>query len=144
MTCKGLNCKSADGTNHSVECEAQHAAACAGGEFAKHRSKAWAVYTNTDLTEGRGAERLIGLCELKPTAQRFGAHRYVMGSDCPLAEVDIYTINGRIYGPVTFVPATDEDVREQALLTAKDVAIRAMKSKGVTDAEIEALTRGTS
>lgn len=33
--CKGLNCTSTDGRNHSLECEAQHAAAIAGGVFVK-------------------------------------------------------------------------------------------------------------
>jgi hypothetical protein len=29
--CKGMNCNSTDGTNHSVECRAEYAAAVAGG-----------------------------------------------------------------------------------------------------------------
>lgn len=31
--CKGMNCNSTDGTNHSVECKAEHAAAVASGRF---------------------------------------------------------------------------------------------------------------
>lgn len=33
--CAGLNCTSTDGTNHSPECLAEHAAAVAGGRFVK-------------------------------------------------------------------------------------------------------------
>lgn len=31
--CKGMNCTSTDGTGHSLECEAEHSAAIAGGVF---------------------------------------------------------------------------------------------------------------
>lgn len=31
--CKGMNCGCTDGTNHSVECRAEHAAAVASGLF---------------------------------------------------------------------------------------------------------------
>jgi hypothetical protein len=34
-TCKGMNCGSTDGVNHSLECHAEHAAAIAGGRFKK-------------------------------------------------------------------------------------------------------------
>jgi hypothetical protein len=33
--CAGMNCQSTDGTNHSPECRAEHAAAVAGGRFVK-------------------------------------------------------------------------------------------------------------
>lgn len=33
--CKGMFCTSVDGTGHSPECQAEHAAACAGGVFMK-------------------------------------------------------------------------------------------------------------
>ena len=33
--CKGMNCGCTDGVNHSVECQAEHAAAIAGGRFVK-------------------------------------------------------------------------------------------------------------
>ena len=33
--CKGMNCNSTNGLNHSPECEAEHAAAIAGGRFIK-------------------------------------------------------------------------------------------------------------
>lgn len=33
--CKGMNCGATDGSSHSLECQAEHAAAIAGGRFAK-------------------------------------------------------------------------------------------------------------
>lgn len=33
--CKGMNCGATDGVNHSLECQAEHAAAIAGGVFVK-------------------------------------------------------------------------------------------------------------
>lgn len=35
--CAGMNCQSTDGTNHSPECRAEHAAAVAGGRFVKEK-----------------------------------------------------------------------------------------------------------
>lgn len=35
MTCKGMNCTSTDGKNHSPECRAEYAATVAGGRFVK-------------------------------------------------------------------------------------------------------------
>lgn len=36
--CKGMNCGSTDGVSHSLECQAEHAAAIAGDKFAKEVS----------------------------------------------------------------------------------------------------------
>lgn len=33
--CKGMNCGTTTGTDHSLECQAEHAAAIAGGRFVK-------------------------------------------------------------------------------------------------------------
>lgn len=38
--CKGTNCPSTDGQNHSPECRAEHAAAVAGGRFVKSSAPA--------------------------------------------------------------------------------------------------------
>lgn len=35
VACKGMNCFAADGVSHSLECQAEHAAAIAGGRFVK-------------------------------------------------------------------------------------------------------------
>lgn len=39
MTCKGMNCTSTDGKNHSPECRAEYAATVAGGRFVKWDSR---------------------------------------------------------------------------------------------------------
>ncbi|WP_156374424.1 hypothetical protein [Pseudorhodoferax sp. Leaf274] len=41
----------------------------------------YAVYTNTDLTEGRGRQYVTHYCETEATARRVGSRGYVMGSD---------------------------------------------------------------
>ncbi|SCU75583.1 hypothetical protein CNECB9_2370157 [Cupriavidus necator] len=37
--CQGMNCGSTDGMSHSLECQAEHAAAIAGGSFVKGSQK---------------------------------------------------------------------------------------------------------
>lgn len=48
--CKGMNCTSTNGTGHSVECKAEHAAAVAGGFFIP-RSELFAVIRALQLAD---------------------------------------------------------------------------------------------
>ena len=41
----------------------------------------WGVYVNSDLTEGRGFERIKHLCEEEATARRLARGANVQGSD---------------------------------------------------------------
>lgn len=47
----------------------------------------YSVYTNSDLTEGRGYHIPLALCESESTAVRLGKKKYVQGSDCPVNEL---------------------------------------------------------
>lgn len=73
----------------------------------------YAVYTNTDLTEGRGQEYVRFYCELRTTAERMARGGYVQGGDCPIREVKMPKIGGAFYLPLSqasVTPPTNEDI----------------------------------
>lgn len=51
--------------------------------------EAWAIYTNSDLVEGRGVEYIKHYCLLKETAKRLAKGNYVQGTDCPIQKVKL-------------------------------------------------------
>lgn len=112
----------------------------------KNIQKALAVYSNTDLTEGRGSEYPMHICKTEATARRLSKGRYVMGTDCPIREVEIIIHNNLWYGPIGMVHPTKEDMLEQARIDdekeakrKKEAAIEKAKSLGLSDEELEAL-----
>lgn len=101
---------------------------------------AYVAWTNTDLTEGRGTEFPLAVCDKEATAIRLGKGGYVMGCDCDITKVEIIEHNGWTYGPVRLVHSTREDDAEQVRLDAKAAAKEKAKAAGLTDAEINALS----
>lgn len=110
--------------------------------------KVYAVYTNTDRTEGRGSEYVLFFCYSLTTAKRLAKRNYVMGTDCPVREVTGYKIDGRLYlnGAWIELPS-DEDrhqdhilaEKEKARIAKKNALVRA-KELGLSDEEIKALS----
>lgn len=106
----------------------------------------FAVYTNTDLTEGRGWEYPLALCALESTAKRLGRKNYVMGTDCPIQTEKLYYIHNKWYGPVAVDYGNREEMEEEETLRkqrqiakAKNLAIEKAKKLGLTEEEIKAL-----
>lgn len=60
----------------------------------------WEVYSNTDLTEGRGREFVLGYAIDEVTAAIIGQGRYVMGTDCPVKKVDVEIVE---YGAAKYI-----------------------------------------
>lgn len=71
------------------------------GGGAAQEATVFAVYTNTDLTEGRGQEYVKYYCELRTTAERLGRNGYVQGGSCPISEVKMLKIGGAYYLPLS-------------------------------------------
>lgn len=71
------------------------------GGGAAQEATVFAVYTNTDLTEGRGQEYVKYYCELRTTAERLGRNGYVQGGSCPISEVKMLKIDGAYYLPLS-------------------------------------------
>lgn len=97
------------------------------------------VYTNTDLTEGRGEQFPLNVCLSPATASRLGKKRYIMGSDCPTKELPIYRMHGQWYGPVRVHYPTDEDDRIDGREAERAAAITRAKELGLTNQELKIL-----
>lgn len=104
----------------------------------------WAVWTNTDLTEGRGLEYIRYHCFLESTARRLAKGSYVMGTDSAVTLEKSYIIDGKYYhmsGCV--IHPTNEDKKLEENLIAernkeerKKAVLRKAKDLGLTDEEI--------
>jgi hypothetical protein len=115
---------------------------------AMEKKTVYAVYSNRDLSEGRGAEYIKCVCEIYDTALRLGKRGYVQGTDCPITKLELFKYHGTWYRPAeTPVPPTPEDLGAQkarleqiSKKERKAAAIEKAKAFGLTDEEIEALT----
>lgn len=102
----------------------------------------WVAYTNSDLTEGRGAQIPLAICELKSTAIRLGAREYVMGTNCPVYPTELVKVDGKWYAPrglIQVLPPTDADVKAQAEYDAAEDAVGKALALGLTPEEIAAI-----
>lgn len=78
--------------------------------------KVWIVWTNTDLTEGRGTQFAIHYCEAEITARRLAKKNYIQGTDCPITEGKLFFDGTNWYGPGPMVTTmSPADQREQAI-----------------------------
>ena len=99
------------------------------------------VYTNSDLTEGRGWEHPLYYTESMSTAVRLGRKKYVQGTDCPVYEKKVYKLGNTYYAPVKLEPATVEDKKQDELRELKLAALEKAKAAGLTEEELRLLSR---
>lgn len=102
----------------------------------------WVVYTNSDLTEGRGREFPLAVCELKSTAIRLGKNKYVQGSNCPVSSVELLEYEGRLYIPFSVVNVTApsrEDTIGQEKDDKKQEVLSRIKQAGFSEEDIKIL-----
>lgn len=108
----------------------------------------YVVFSNTDLTEGRGREFGLRYCEKEATAQRLAKGAYVQGTNSRVQSVPMYLIKGAWYAPHVLVEGpTHADLaleRELELArqkqAAKDAALQAARAAGLTEEQIAALS----
>lgn len=114
-----------------------------------HTKEVYAVWTNTDLTEGRGQEFILFLCKIEATARRLAEGNYVMGTNCRITKETIKYDDARnmwYYPGARVVEPTKQDIYDEELLEMqrvakerKDKALTRAKELGLSDEEIEAL-----
>lgn len=104
---------------------------------------AYVVWSNTDLTEGRGYEYPLSICQLESTARRRAKGKYVQGLDCPITKERIFTYKYKNYGPIHLAQPSKEDFAEEEKLQKEYekkekmlVLIEKARSLGFTDEEI--------
>jgi len=113
----------------------------------KDDKKVFSVWTNTDLTEGRGQEYVQYNCEIESTARRLAKKNYVQGTDSRVTEETIYYVGNRWYGPgPRIVQPTKEDLvaerhleQERKARETKNNAIERARQLGMSEEEISAL-----
>lgn len=99
----------------------------------------WVVFTNTDLTEGRGRQIPLYVCELGSTAIRMGKGKGVMGSDCSVSETTAVKINNNWLYPNFLHTPTEDDRREQRKMDKKNAVLEKALGLGLTAEEILSL-----
>lgn len=114
-----------------------------GKQMSESARTVYVAYTNTDLTEGKGRDVPIAVCELEITAMRLARKQYVQGCDGPVRKMELVKIEGKWYAPgaaINVIQPTRDDEIAQEKLNAKRAVIAKAKAAGLTDDEIKALT----
>lgn len=109
------------------------------------KKEVFVTYTNTDCTEGRGADVPIAVCKLEATAIRLGRKRYVQGSDGPIRKAELIELDGKWYYPsqaVYVVPPTKEDLASQKVMDDRRAVIDKARAAGLTDDDLRMLGGG--
>lgn len=106
----------------------------------------YVVWSNTDLTEGRGYEFPLYVCETYTTAVRLGARKYVQGSDCRVTQVDLFVHKGLVYGPVdinhpTMADRDAEKIRQAKIEkdAARAALIAKLREQGISEDDLKLL-----
>lgn len=108
--------------------------------------KAYVIWSNTDLTEGRGYEYPLYVCSKEATAIRLSKGAYVMGGDARVTETQLIMHNNNWCGPVYIHgPSIADNEMEKKLELkrraeeAKAAAILKAQNLGLTAEDIAAL-----
>lgn len=99
----------------------------------------WVVYSNSDLTEGRGYQYPRWTCWAEATAIRYAKGNYVMGSDCPVQKSSAFRIGGKWFAPTDIQKATADDLKAQGRIDARTEAMAKAKAAGLTDDDLRNL-----
>lgn len=106
------------------------------------RETLWGVYTNSDLTEGRGRQFVKHFCKLEATANRLAKGGYVQGSDCPVRPIEVLVLDGKHVLPTSLLciqQPTKEDEATEAKITARRQALERAKAAGLSEEDIRLL-----
>jgi hypothetical protein len=108
--------------------------------------KVYAVWSNTDLTEGRGYEYAKYICWNEATAIRLSKGAYTMGSDARVREIELIFHNNYWCGPVLIHSpnAADNEIEKTLELKrkaaqAKADAILKAQNLGLSAEDVAAL-----
>lgn len=105
-------------------------------------STVWVVISNSDLTEGRGSDVPIAVCDIEATGLRLAKKKGVMGSDAEVRRVKVAVIDGIMHIPLWCVGVhypTSYDIVEQERIDSSRAAYEKALAAGLTEDEINAL-----
>ena len=99
----------------------------------------WVVYTNSDLTEGRGHQYPIHVCGSPATAERMAIRKGVQGSDANVSKMTAVKVRGSWLAPVEIVKANDKDRQLDEQNKMRKLAREKAKAAGLSDDDIKLL-----
>jgi len=103
----------------------------------------YVTFTNSDLTEGRGYQIPIHVCESPTTAVRVGLKKYVMGSNCPTKSIEMIRLDKMGWyissEAIQLIKPSKEDNRADEMNASAQAAYNKAKSLGMTDDDIKSL-----
>ncbi|WP_157684936.1 hypothetical protein [Robbsia andropogonis] len=102
----------------------------------------WIAWTNSDLTEGRGHQLPLAICEKEVSARRLGRKGDVMGSDCHVTKGIALEISGQWYVPGRIIPPSKDDIAAQEKIDRRALAIEKARAAGLTEDDIAEIGRG--
>jgi len=73
------------------------------------------AWVNTDLTEGRGAQIPLCICESKATAIRLGRAKDAQGTNASITKEIAIHINGKWHAPARIVSPSSKDCEKRFL-----------------------------
>jgi len=111
------------------------------------KATVYVAYVNSDLTEGRGYNKPLHVCKIKPTAIRLGKGANVQGSDAVVKPVELIEImenhEAKWYAPVNecleIISPTFQDKKIEKENKRKERIIQKAKDLGLTEKEIKLL-----
>lgn len=100
----------------------------------------WVVWSNTDLTEGRGHYYPKYICESLETAKRLGRGNYVQGTNCPMHQSKGYKINNEWYYLNSLNRESKEDADLRIKREKKEEVLSKAKEAGLSDEDLKVLS----
>lgn len=100
----------------------------------------WVAWTNTDLTEGRGARFPLFVAESREAAVRLGRGKSVQGSNCSVTEGIAVKIDGQWLVPGRVEGESGQDKKDRLRREAKEAALEKARAAGLTDLDLAALS----
>lgn len=102
----------------------------------------WVVMTNTDLTEGRGAEFVYKVCEIEATAHRFSKKMGVQGSDGTIRKTIAIKHGRAVFVPGRIEPPSQADKEAQSDLERRAKILEKMREAGISEADMQFVVIG--
>jgi len=100
----------------------------------RQEKQVWVVAVNTDLTEGRGMQKIIHVCDMRATALRLGKKKDVQGSDARVSQANAICEGGVWLAPATIVRPSSEDTYNQEIID-RDLAKKIRRTEAIERAE---------
>ena len=101
--------------------------------------KVWVSWINTDLTEGRGRQIPLCVCESKATSIRMGRKKNVQGCNAEIRGAIAVKYEGKWLGPCNIISPSSEDKIEDAKENNYQIAKEKAKKLGLSEEDISAL-----